>query len=108
MKETRYKNVQRQITNLISLIELCLPFTEELNNTKERLNFLPGKLEYLKKQAEYLKQKTSYSVNTKDSTPYSDRLEKANSYSQSSVPRLEKAGLALDRISRLFFVMTSV
>lgn len=89
MKETRYKNVHRQITNVISLIELCLPFTEEIDRTKERLNFLPGKLEYLKKQAEYLKQKTSSSINTKDSTPYSDRLDRVNSYSQLEIENTE-------------------
>ena len=89
MKETRYKNVHRQITNLISLIELCLPFTEEISNTKERLNFLPSKLEYLKKQAECLKQKTSSSVNTGDSTYSNDRSNKANSYSQLEIENTE-------------------
>ena len=89
MKETRYKNVHRQITNLISLIELYLPFAAEINNTKERLNFLPSKLEYLKQQAEYLKQQTSYSVNTRDFTPYSDRQHRANGYSQLEIEDTE-------------------
>ena len=89
MKETRYKNVHRQITSLISLIELCLPFTEEISNTKERLNFLPSKLEYLKKQAECLKQKTPYSVNTGDSTYYNDSSNRANSYSQLEIENTE-------------------
>lgn len=103
MKETSYKNVHRQITNLISLIELCLPFTEEINQTKARLNFLPGKLEYLKRQAEYLNEKISYSVDTKDSISiyYSDRVAEAkphrvsiaNSY---SLWEIEDAELELD------------
>lgn len=97
MEETRYKNVYRQITNLISLIELCLPFTEEINKTKERLNFLPTRLEYLKKQAEYLKQKTSYLGN--NSTCYSDRAMRSNSY---NLWEIEDTELELD------FLVTSL
>ena len=102
MKETSYKNVHRQITNLISLIELCLPFTEELNKTKTRLNFLPSKLEYLKRQAEYLNEKISYSVNTKDSISiyYSDRVAEAkphrDSISNGYNWKIEDAELELD------------
>ena len=99
MKETSYKNVHRQITNLISLIELCIPFTEEIDRTKVRLNFLPSKLEYLKKQAEYLKEKTSYSVNTKDSIDHSDRAIIADSY---NLWEIENTELELD------FLVTSL
>ena len=92
MKETSYKNVHRQITNLISLIELCLPFTEEINETKNRLKFLPDKLEYLKAQAEHLKQKT-HSVSTKDSICYGDRANEANGY---NLWEIENTELELD------------
>ena len=91
MKETNKKNVYRQITNLISLIELCLPFIEEIDRTKNKLQFLPGKLEYLKAQAEYLDRK-SYMVNA-DSISYSDRHNRANSY---SLWEIEDTELELD------------
>ena len=93
MKETSYKNVYRQITNLISLMELCLPFTEEINKTKDRLNFLPGKLEYLKDRAEYIQQKISNRANIKDSVYYSDRVSKAHGY---NLREIEDTELELD------------
>lgn len=98
MKETSYKNAHRQVTNLISLIELCLPFTEEINKTKNRLKFLPGKLEYLKAQAEHLKQK-SYSLNAEDSIYLCDRYNRDDSY---SLWEIENTELELD------FLVTSL
>lgn len=78
MKETRYKNIRRQIDNSICLIELYLPLIEKLDRTKNQLGFLPSKLEYLKKQARLLKPRAS-SVNTENPANYSDRIEVADS-----------------------------
>ena len=97
MKETSYKNVHRQITNLISLIELCLPFTEEISNTKNRLKFLPDKLEYLKAQAEYLDRKF-YTVNA-DSISHSDRVRETRGH---NLWEIEDTELELD------FLVTSL
>ena len=59
MKETSQKNIQRQIANLIPLIELCLPFAKEINKTQDKLNALPDRIERLKKQAKLLEVKMS-------------------------------------------------
>lgn len=55
MKKTSHKNLQRQIENLITLIELCIPLNEEVDRAKAKLTSLPIELEQLKKQAELLK-----------------------------------------------------
>lgn len=59
MKETSQKNIQRQIANLIPLIELCLPFAKEASKTQYKLNALPDRVERLKKQAKLLEVEVS-------------------------------------------------
>ncbi|MGF1588083.1 MAG: hypothetical protein ACFCU7_02375 [Pleurocapsa sp.] len=59
MKKTSPKNIQRQIANLIPLIELCLAFGKEANKAQAKLNALPAKMERLKKQAELLEDEMS-------------------------------------------------
>ena len=54
MKETHHRNTQRQIANLIPMIELCLPLMEEVDRTRSNLSCLTERLEYLQKQAQHL------------------------------------------------------
>lgn len=54
MKKNQRKNTQRQIADLIPIIELCLPLIKKLNATQNKLKFLPTELELLKNQAELL------------------------------------------------------
>lgn len=55
MKQTRYKNLERQVNNLIPLVELYLPLIEKLHHTQNELNSLPEQLDSLKQQAQLLK-----------------------------------------------------
>ena len=59
MKKLHHKNLQRQIANLIPIIELCIALTEQMEQTQHKLNFLPNELQNLKKQAEILKLESS-------------------------------------------------
>lgn len=54
MKKLHHKNLQRQIKNLVGIVELCLPFIREINKTNDKLRLLPGELENLKKQLIFL------------------------------------------------------
>ncbi len=58
-KKTSPKNIQRQIANLIPLIELCLAFAKEANKAQDKLNALPERMERLKKQAKLLENEIS-------------------------------------------------
>ena len=73
MNKTQYEH-QRQIANLIPIIELCLPLTEKLDRTKSKLDVLPRKLESLKETAQFLKQYNSQM-----------ELQTVSSYSNSSI-----------------------
>ena len=59
MKKICKKNLQRQITNLIPIIEIYTALIGEIEQTKNQLHILPGELDRLKKQADYLKTKTT-------------------------------------------------
>ena len=71
MNKTQYEH-QRQIANLIPIIELCLPLIEKLDRTREKLSFLPRELESLQEKARFLKQYTS-EVNFQTLSSYSSR-----------------------------------
>ena len=73
MKKTSHKNLQRQIGNLITLIELCLPLIEEVDRAKAKLTSFPTELEQLKKQAELLK--VAAYTNSVDSQSRSSQIE---------------------------------
>lgn len=54
MKQNQRKNTQRQIADLIPIIELCLPLIKKLNATQNKLKFLPTELELLQNQAKLI------------------------------------------------------
>lgn len=54
MKQNQRKNTQRQIADLIPIIELCLPLIKKLNTTQDKLKFLPTELELLQNQAKLI------------------------------------------------------
>ena len=58
MKKSQHQ-LQYQIANLITIIELYLPVVEEINQALSKLKFLPNELEKLRKLSEMLKQKTT-------------------------------------------------
>ena len=86
MKQTRHKNLQRQINNLIPLIELYLPLVAKIKQTQGKLNFLPEELKSLKEQAESFKLE-SRAIATSDSEL---EIEKAEFKIDSLVDDLEK------------------
>lgn len=61
MKKKCYKNIQRQLSCLIPIIESCLSLTPEIEPIKNKLNLLPGELENLKNKA------NSFSINSAQS-----------------------------------------
>ena len=92
MQETRYRNIHRQINNLIPIIELCLPFMDDIDLLQNKLNFLPNELEYLKRQAEYLKQKAD-SADSQTADSYHSQLDRDNVQQQF---KIEDAEFELD------------
>lgn len=73
MKKNQRKNTQRQIADLIPIIELCLPLIKKLNQTQGKLKFLPTELELLKNQAKLLDLEMSLEQ-SKDSPNSDSRL----------------------------------
>jgi hypothetical protein len=59
MKKLQHQNIQHQVANLITIIELYLPVIEEINKTQSKLSFLPNELEKLQKLSANLKGKTA-------------------------------------------------
>ena len=59
MKKIRHQNLQRQITNLISIVEMYIPLIEEIEQSKHKLSALPTELDSLKQQLEFLKLQSS-------------------------------------------------
>lgn len=62
MKQTRHQDFQRQITNLIPIIEMYIPLIEEVEKSKNKLNMLPTQLENLKQKLEFLKLESSPTI----------------------------------------------
>lgn len=58
MKNQR-QNLQRQIADLIPLLEICLPLIKQIDRTQGKLKLLPVELEQLKEYAELLNLKPS-------------------------------------------------
>jgi hypothetical protein len=59
MKKICSKDIHRQITSLIPIIELCMTLTTSIERTNNKLNTLPEELEKLRKQANFLKSRSS-------------------------------------------------
>jgi hypothetical protein len=59
MKKICSKDIHRQITSLIPIIELCMTLTTSIEQTNNKLNILPEELEKLREQANFLKSKSS-------------------------------------------------
>lgn len=76
MKRLNRKNLQRQITNIIPIIELCLPLIKEIEQAKNKLNILPSELENLKQQLEYLKLEPSQATSNDSQSPIKETESK--------------------------------
>ncbi|WP_319422621.1 hypothetical protein [Pleurocapsa sp. FMAR1] len=59
MKKIRHQDLQRQIVNLISIVEMYIPLIEEIDKSKNKLSALPTELDSLKQQLEFLKLQSS-------------------------------------------------
>lgn len=59
MKKIQHQNLQHQIANLITIIELYLPVIEEIEKTQNKLSFLPNELEKLQKLSANLKEEAA-------------------------------------------------
>ncbi len=59
MKKISHQNLQCQITNLISIVEMYIPLIEEIDKSKKKLSALPTELDNLKQQLEFLKLQSS-------------------------------------------------
>ncbi len=99
MKETSQKNIQRQIANLIPLVELCLPFAKEANHTQYKLNALPDRMERLKKQAKLLEVEMSCKSSL-DSRIVDSRLRplEHKTFGNASRSQIEEVELELDSL----------
>ena len=84
MKNQR-QNLQRQLADLIPIIELCIPIIGDTNETKIKLLSLLIELEKLKRHAEYLQARAS-----------SEDAEKAVDYSKNT--QLETIEFAIDSL----------
>ena len=102
MKKTQYEQ-QRQIANLIPIVELCIPLIEKLDRTKGKLSLLPRELESLQEKARFIEQYTS-EVNFQTLSSYSTRssILQQNDLDRSSklIPRsqAEETELELDYV----------
>lgn len=102
MNKTQYEH-QRQIANLIPIIELCLPLIEKLDRTKGKLSFLPRELESLQEKARFIKQSKSQ-IDFQTLSSYSSRssIVQQNDRDRSSKPTprspAEKTELELDYV----------
>ncbi len=54
MNKVSQISLQRQVGNLISIVEICLPIIEKIKQTQSELDCLPDELDRLKQQAEFL------------------------------------------------------
>lgn len=84
MKNQR-QDLQRQLADLIPIIELCLPIIEDTNETKIKLLSLSIELEKIKKHAEKLQTKASLE-------------DKKKSASHSTNTQLETTEFAIDSL----------
>ena len=54
MKQTHHQDLQRQISNLVAIIEMYIPLIEQVKKSKLKLDILPAELENLKQQLNLL------------------------------------------------------
>lgn len=67
MKKVCHKNIQRQVTSLIPIVELYITLIAEVEQTLAQLNVLPGELSNLQKQSNLLRLKSfQNSTSTED------------------------------------------
>ena len=59
MKKISHQNLQCQISNLISIVEMYIPLIEEIDKSKQKLSALPTELDNLKQQLEFLQLQSS-------------------------------------------------
>ena len=102
MNKTQYEH-QRQIANLIPIIELCLPLIEKLDRTREKLSFLPRELESLQEKARFIEQsKSQIDFQALSSYSSSSSIVQQNDRDRSSkiIPRsrAEKTELELEYV----------
>lgn len=102
MNKTQYEH-QRQIANLIPIIELCLPLIEKLDRTKGKLSLLPRELKSLQEKARSIEQSKSQ-IDFQTLSSYSTRssILQQNDRDRSSklIPRsqAEETELELDYV----------
>ena len=102
MNKTQYEH-QRQIANLIPIIELCLPLIEKLDRTKGKLSLLPRELESLQEKARSIEQfKSQIDFQTLSSYSTRSSIVQQNDRDRSSklIPRsqAEETELELDYV----------
>ena len=74
MCKNQRQDFQRQLSDLIPIVELCLPIVEDTNKTNIKLISLLNELEKIKKQAKSLQTKASLE-DIKKSTNYSTNVQ---------------------------------
>ena len=99
MKQNQRKNTQRQIADLIPIIELCLPLIKKLNATQNKLKFLPTELELLKNQAELLDLEMSLEQFQESADSDSKLLSETNEFELDSI---------VDNLEEIFIYFTTL
>ena len=99
MKQNQRKNTQRQIADLIPIIELCLPLIKKLNATQNKLKFLPTELELLKNQAELLDLEISLEQFQESADSDSKLLSETNEFELDSI---------VDNLEEIFIYFTTL
>lgn len=97
--KNQHQNLQRQISDLIPIVEHCLPLIKEVDKTQEKLKLLPVELEQLQKHVDLLNPKPS--------------LEKLNNSAKYNLqPPIETAEYKLDYIvddlEEIFIYLTNL
>lgn len=89
MKKIQHQNIQHQIANLITIIELYLPVIEEINKTQSKLSFLPNELEKLQNISAILEGETANKSNSESSNHQIIQLQETEFQLDSLVNDLE-------------------
>ena len=97
MKNQR-QDLQRQLADLIPIIELCLPIIEDTNETKIKLLSLSIEIEKLKERAEKLQIKLSLEDNEKLASRSTNAQLKTTEFAIDSL---------VDDLEELFAYLTS-
>ena len=97
MKNQR-QDLQRQLADLIPIIELCIPIIEDTNETKIKLLSLSIELEKIKEHAEKLQTKTSLEDNDKSAIHSTNAQLKTTEFAIDSL---------VDDLEEVFVYLTS-